>query len=157
MKHFILYASIVVASGLLLTNIYNSMIDVTSWGADIPHSIEAARTYFKAKNPGDFFRIFSPINQILALLALVFFWKSSKIVRLCLAVALVLYVLGDVFTFVYFYPRNDIMFKTANLTDIDTLRAAWDGWSTMNWLRSLIVLIGLIFSFMGLHKINSVK
>jgi len=45
------------ANGLLFTNIYNSMIDAKSWGADLPHSIETARQYFKSINPGKFFRI----------------------------------------------------------------------------------------------------
>ncbi len=156
MKQLFLFASIALASGLLFTNIYNSMIDATSWGADIPKSIETAREYFKTVDPGNFFRIFSPINQVLGLLTLILFWKASATVRIYLGIALVLYVLGDVFTFAYFYPRNDIMFKT-QLTDIDTIRKAWTGWNSMNWLRSFILFVGLIFSFMALHKIYTTK
>ena len=133
------------------------MIDVTSWGADIPTTIQTAREYFKTVNPGNFFRVFSPINQVLALLALILFWKTSTIVRVYLGTALAFYVLGDVFTFAYFYPRNEIMFKTAALTDIDTITNAWNGWNTMNWLRSAIVFAGLIFSFMAWRKIYTVK
>ena len=157
MKQLFLFASIALASGLLFTNIYNSMIDARAWGADIPQSIETARNYFKTVNPGNFFRIFSPVNQILALLVLILFWKVSPGIRIYLGVALILYVLGDVFTFAYFYPRNDIMFKGAQLTEIDTIRKAWTGWNTMNWLRSLIIFVGLIFSFLALHKIYSSK
>lgn len=152
MKNIFLFASIVLASGLLFVNIYNSMIDARSWGADIPQSIAAAREYFKSANPGIFFRLFSPLNQIVALLCLTLFWKTSVEVRIFLAVALVLYVLGDVFTFAYFYPRNDILFKTTPLTDVDTLRKTWTGWNAMNWLRSFIVFVGLFFSFLALHK-----
>jgi hypothetical protein len=32
MKKLFLFASIALASGLLFTNVYNSMIDSTSWG-----------------------------------------------------------------------------------------------------------------------------
>lgn len=157
MKQLFVFASIALASGLLFTNIYNSMIDATSWGADIPRSIETARNYYKTVNPGNFFRIFSPANQVLALLALILFWKSYLGVRLYLGAAFILYVLGDVFTFAYFYPRNDIMFKEAQLTEVDVIRQAWTGWNTMNWLRSLIVFVGLIFSFLALHKIYTSK
>jgi hypothetical protein len=133
------------------------MIDARSWGADIPQSIAITREYFKTVNPGDFFRLFSPLNQLLALLVLILFWKASPGARIYLGVALILYVLGDVFTFAYFYPRNDIMFKNAPLTEIDTIRKAWTGWNTMNWLRSMILFAGLIFSFLALHKIYSSK
>jgi len=43
MKQFFLFASIELVSGLLLTNVYNSMIGVTSWGTGIPKSIETSR------------------------------------------------------------------------------------------------------------------
>ncbi|HTE00085.1 MAG TPA: DUF1772 domain-containing protein [Mucilaginibacter sp.] len=153
MKTLILFASISIASGLLLVNVYTSLVDAKSWGSDIPHSITTAREYFKTVSPGNFFRIFSPVNQILGLLVLILFWKTSPSIRLCLGSALILYILGDVFTFAYFYPRNDIMFKTAQLTDIDLLRKTVSEWSIMNWVRSLAVLAGLIFSFISLHKI----
>lgn len=153
MKDIFLFTSITFASGLLFTNIYNSMIDAKSWGADIPHSIETARQYFKSINPGKFFRIFAPINLILALVTLILFWRVSTEVRTFLGVAFALYVLVDVFTFAYFYPRNDVMFKTAQLTDVDAIRKAWTGWNSMNWLRSFIILVGLIFSFLALYNI----
>lgn len=143
------------ASGLLLTNVYTSLIDAKSWGSDIPNSIGAAREYFKTVNPGNFFRLFSPVNQVLALLLVVLFWKFSPSVRWCLSTALVLYIITDVLTFAFFYPRNEILFKTASLTDVDTLKRVWSEWNTVNWVRSFILLAGLFFSCLSLHKVYS--
>lgn len=153
MKNLLLFASISVASGLLFVNLYTSIVDAKSWGSDIPNSITTTRSYFKNVNPGSFFRIFSPVNQLLALLVLIIFWKSSPSTRVYLGAALVLYVLADVLTFAYFYPRNDIMFRTADLTDTITLRKTWSEWNSMNWIRSAIILVGLTLSFYSLHKI----
>jgi hypothetical protein len=157
MKNLILFASIALASGILFANIYTSLVDARSWGASIPKSIETAREYFKIVNAGNFFRVFAPINQVLALLALILFWKASSTVRIFLGAALVLYILGDVLTFAYFYPRNKIMFVTTPLPDIDTLKDAWRGWNTMNWVRSLVFFAGIVFSFLALHKIYKAK
>ena len=157
MKLLLLFASITLASGLLFANIYTSWVDARSWGADIPRSIETAREYFKTVNPGNFFRIFSPAKQVVALLVLILFWKVSATVRIYLGMALVIYVCVDVFTFAYFYPRNSIMFEKGSLTDIDTLKNAWTGWNTMNWLRSFVMFAGLVFSFLALHKIYTAK
>ena len=77
MKKIILFASISLASGLLFTNLFTSLVDARSWGSDIPNSIAAARQYFKVVDPGVFFRLFSPVNQALGLIALVIFWKTS--------------------------------------------------------------------------------
>ena len=128
------------------------MVDVKCWGFNIPQSLEATRQYFKAANPGNFFRLFSPINQVLALIVVILFWKSSPQAKWYLVSAFVLYVLGDVFTFAYFYPRNKIMFETTPIPDIQSLKNAWTDWNTMNWLRSLIFFAGLVFSFLALRK-----
>ena len=64
-----------------------------------------------------------------------------------------MYVLADLLTFAYFYPRNDIMFRTAPLTDTALLRDAWASWSQMNWVRTAVVLTGVILSSVSLHKI----
>jgi hypothetical protein len=157
MKNVVLFASIAVASGLLLTNIYTSIIDAKSWGADIPQSIDTARKYFKVTNPGNFFRIFSPVNQFLGLLVLILFWRVSPSVRMNLGIAFAFYLIAEAMTFGYFYPRNDILFRTAQLSEVDTLTKVWSQWNSMNWVRSLALLIGLTFSFLSLHKIYSLR
>jgi uncharacterized membrane protein len=151
MKTIILFASVTVASGLILVNMYTSLVDAKSWGSNIPDSIAIAREYFKTVNPGNFFRVFSPINQLLGLLALIVCWKTAPATRLYLAIALVMYLLAEGLTFGYFYPRNDIMFKTADLTDTGLLKKTWAEWNTMNWVRTLVLVAGLICSFISLR------
>src|ERR1051326_1039370 len=157
MKLLLLFASTTLASGMLFANIYTSLVDAKSWGANIPKSIETAREYFKIVNPRIFFRMISPPNQVVALLVLILFWKVSAAVRIYLGIALALYVCVDVFTFAYFYPRNKIMFETAPIPDIQSLKNAWTDWNTMNWLRSLILFAGLVLSFLALRKIYIAK
>jgi uncharacterized membrane protein len=151
MKTLVLCLSIFVASGILFANIYTSLVDARSWASDIPNSIVAAREYFKAFTPANFFRIFSPLNQIIAAAALALFWKMPQVRWYCLG-ALVLYVLTDAMTFAYFYPRNDVMFKTAPLHDTALLTKTVSEWATMNWVRSAFILAGVVCSFLALHK-----
>jgi hypothetical protein len=157
MKNIFLFLSIAVAAGMLFVNVYTSLVDARSWGSDMPQSIAAAREYFKSVNPGNFFRVFSPVNQVLGLLVLILFWRTSPTIRMCLGAALVLYILVDVMTFAYFYPRNDILFKTAALTDVETLRKTWAEWNAMNWVRSLMLLIGVGLACFSLHKVYAVR
>jgi hypothetical protein len=151
MKNTILFLSIAVASGALFINVYNSVVDAASWGSHIPESIETARQYYSTVTPATFLRVFSPLNQILALLALILFWKAAPSVRKYLGIALVMYIVTDVLTFGYFYPRIAIMFETG--TDIKDLTQAWQEWDAMNWVRSFVILVGVFFSSLSLHKI----
>ncbi|MBK6635378.1 MAG: DUF1772 domain-containing protein [Chitinophagaceae bacterium] len=157
MKTILLFTTITITAGLILVNIYTSLVDATSWGSNIPNSIAAAREYFKTVNPGYFFRIFSPVNQLLGLIVLIIFWKSAPATRLYFGLALVMYLAAEAMTFGYFYPRNDIMFKTAQLTDVELLKKTWSELNTMNWVRTLLLLIGLFLSFLSLHKIYSAR
>jgi len=157
MKKIIVFASVSFASGILFVNIYNSLVNAIAVESDIPNSVIATREYFKTVNPSDFFKIFSPLTQILALLSLILFWKRSLAIRRALGIALAFYFAADVFTFIYFHPRNDIMFMSEKLPDTQTLKRLAAEWSSMNWLRSLLVLIGIIFSSLGIDKIYTFK
>ncbi|PYS88280.1 MAG: hypothetical protein DMF62_10145 [Acidobacteria bacterium] len=149
----ILILAATVASGLLFVNIYTSMVDAPNWGRDVPASIVAAREYFSVKNPGNFFRVFSPLNQLLALTALVVSWWAPKSTFwICLA-ALILAVSVDVFTFAYFYPRNEIMF-VAPIENIDAIRTALTGWQNMNWIRSGMIAVIVVLDYLAMMKIS---
>jgi hypothetical protein len=152
MKQIFLFASISVACGLLFSNVYSSLIDAKSWGADLPNSMAVARDYFRTVSPGNFFRIFSPVNQALGIIVLILFWKTSPSIRLFLGIALAMYLLAEGLTFGFFFPRNAILFRNASLTDVELLRKTWSEWTTMNWIRSGILLTGIFFSFLSLHK-----
>jgi hypothetical protein len=152
MKQIFLFASISVACGLLFSNVYSSLIDAKSWGADLPNSMAVARDYFRTVSPGNFFRIFSPLNQALGIIVLILFWKTSPSIRLFLGIALAMYLLAEGLTFGFFFPRNAILFRNASLTDVELLRKTWSEWTTMNWIRSGILLTGIFFSFLSVHK-----
>lgn len=154
MKTAILFLSITIASGLLLTNLYTSLVDAKSWGSDVPNSLATARQYFKTVNPGLFFRIFSPLNQALALLSFVLFRKSGPSTRLCLGLTLAFYLLAEAMTFGYFYPRNNIMFGTGALSDVPMLKKTFSEWRNMNWVRTAVLLAGIVSAWVAVYRIR---
>ena len=145
--------AISLSAGVLFTNIYTSVVDAHNWGSNIPTSIQTARDYFKTANPGTFYRIFSPANQVASLLALVLCWGAGKSVRLYCAIALLFAVATDMLTFAYFYPRNDIMLKSPIATNLNAIKTAWEQWSLMNWFRSLICAVTLVLDFFAFNLV----
>ena len=130
----------------------NNSTYLSGYGRDLPASVVTARDYFSVRNPGAFFRVISPINQVLALAAVVLSWWAPKgTFTLCVA-ALVLAVSTDIFTFAYFYPRNEIMF-VAPIGDVDAVRSALSGWRNMNWIRSGMVVVIIILDYLALLKV----
>lgn len=148
--------SVAVASGVLFANFFNSIVIAVATDSNIPDSVIAGKEYFRFVNPGDFFKIFSPASQLLTLLSLIIFWKSFKKVRLLLGIALLCYITGDILSFTYFHPRTDVMFSDP-IPDSETLKRLSSEWSAMNWVRSFILLIGVIFSFLAVDKMYTSK
>ena len=150
MKKSILFLSIICASGLTMVSIYNTIIDAQSWGSDIPTSIQTARDYYQHVDPRRFFGLAGPVNEALILLTLILFWKDSVKLRVCFGTALVLYAGIVILTLAYFVPRDLILFTWPIPDHLEEIRAASAQWSHMNWLRSLLGLGGVLFSFKGL-------
>lgn len=145
-KLFVVLA-VTFSAGLLFVNVYNSVVDAPNWGRMIPGSLEAARAYFKQADPGTFFRFASPINQAIAILALILCWKADRRLRLWCVLGVALAIGVDMFTFAYFYPRNAIMFLDPMTASVDALRQAQAEWSAMNWIRSAVVALSVAVNF----------
>lgn len=153
MQKLILIIAAIFASGLLFVNVYTSVVDARNWGHDIPNSLMAARAYMSVANPGTFFRTVSPMSQVIALLALIICWRAGARVRIYCAVALILAVSGDLFTFAYFFPRNDIMFNLPLTADTELLKRTWSEWTFWNWPRSGILVVQVIFDYLALMRV----
>jgi len=133
-----------------MVSIYNTIVDAESWGSNIPTSIQTARDYFQHVDARRFFTVAGPVNLILIVLTLILFWNDSVKIRVYFTTSLVLYAAIVILTLVYFVPR-DLMLFTSSIPDhIQEIRAAAAQWSHMNWLRSLLGLVGVLFSFRGL-------
>jgi hypothetical protein len=150
MKKLILFLSIICASGLTMVNIYNGVIDAQSWAFDIPASIQTARDYFQHVDPRRFYSIVGPVNEILILVAIVLFWKDAVSLRIYFATSFLMYTAIVVLTFAYFVPRDLILFTSSIPDHLEQIRVASAQWSQMNWLRSLLGFVGVLFSFKGL-------
>jgi hypothetical protein len=157
MKKNILILSIVFASGLSMVTVYNTVIDAVGWSSDIPTSVETARNYYKHVDPRNFFLIIGPLSQLLILLAVILFWKDSVSIRTSLIISFVLYACIVILTFVYFYPRDYIIFTRPIEGHLEELKNALSQWRVMNWLRTLFGFAGVLFSFKALDSYSRLK
>jgi uncharacterized membrane protein len=151
MKKAVIYLSIIIASGLTMVTVYNTIIDARSWGSDIPASIQTARDYYAHVDPRLFFLIFGPINQLLISLAIILFWKNPG-TRLYFAASFLLYGGIVILTLLYFVPHDLILFTWPIADHLEEIKVAAAQWSQMNWLRTLLGLAGVLSSIKGLDN-----
>ena len=152
-RQVVLWLAVIVIGGVLGANVYTSAVDARNWGSNIPTSLNAARDYFSAASPGSFFRVASPLAQALSVLALILCWKVPG-ARLLAGIAVAAVATGDIMTFAYFYPRNDIMF--VNPMSAEAAAQAWRGWAAMNHVRSAVVLTALLAELGTLTRVAQI-
>ena len=150
MKKAILFLSIVVASGLTMVTVYQTVIDSRSWSSDIPASIQAAREYYKHVDPRLFYAIIGPPNFLLSLLTIILFWKNGVAMRTYFVISLLCYAAILALTFAYFIPRDLILFTWPIRNHLEEIRTAASQWSHINWVRTFLGLTGVLVSLKGL-------
>src|SRR3984893_14933235 len=101
--------ALVLSAMLLGTGVYQNVVDSPNYmGA--PTSLEHARGFYHATNPGNFFRGLVPATQVFLLMAILFNWRPDPGTRWKLVGALVCLIVTDIVTFRFHYPRNEILF-----------------------------------------------
>jgi uncharacterized membrane protein len=152
MKKIIAFLSIICASGLVMVTIYNLVVDAKSWGADIPVSIQTARDYYRHVDPTNFFAIIAPINMVLIVLSIILFWKEPGSIRNYFIISFLLYAVIAVLTFLYFVPRDKILFTEPIEGHVEHITTALTQWKSMNWLRTVLGLAGVLFSVKAVDR-----
>ena len=142
-------AAVALLGMLLGACIYESVVLVPNFAADIPASLEHFRAFMKVCNPGTFFRVLAPATQV-TLLASFLLSLRLRSVRWWYLMALVLLVAVDVVTFKFHYPRNTFLF-TAPLTQRpEELTRTVQEWKWGNFVRMALLCGALISALRAL-------
>jgi len=143
-----------VASAMLLgAGVYEPVV-VTPNFHGAPASLQHARGFYHATNPGMLFRVLSPALQLSFLLALLCNWRRVAATRWRLAAALALAIVCEVISFAFHYPRNTILFSAAlTATPADLDRVATE-WAMGNYVRIAVVLTTVILVIASLVRIS---
>jgi hypothetical protein len=123
---------------LLGATIYESVVMAPNYERDIPTSIDLARQFLKRTTPAHYFRLITPLTQLLLLAALVASWQIAA-ARWRLSAAFGIVVLIDVITFTFHYPRLAVMFKAPMAEDPARMRRAAREWALGNVVRAVLL------------------
>ena len=144
--------ALVFSAMLLGTGVYQNVVDAPNYmGA--PTSLEHARGFYHATNPGMFFRWLVPATQLFLLLALVVNWKPAPDTRWKLGGALVFLVLTDMVTFRFHYPRNDILFVAPLTKSPEYYDQVVREWAIGNYVRVALILTAVAFVMVSMIRI----
>lgn len=128
---------------LLGAAMYEAVVMAPNYERDIPDSIDVARRFLKRTTPAHFFRLVTPVTQILLLAGAITSWHVVD-ARWRLLIALGILLVTDVITFTFHYPRLAIMFKDPMPDDPEPLRRAAREWAVGNLVRAALLVVALL-------------
>ena len=144
--------ALVLSAMLLGTGVYQNVVDAPNYmGA--PASLEHARGFYHATNPGMFFRWLVPTTQLFLLLALVCNWKPDEHTRWRLVGALGALILTDMVTFRFHYPRNDILFVSPLTRPSEYYDRVVTEWAMGNYVRVALILAAVVLVMVSMIRI----
>ncbi len=144
--------ALVMSAMLLGTGVYQNVVDAPNYmGA--PTSLEHARGFYHATNPGNFFRVLVPATQLFLLLAIVFNWNPVPGTRWKLVGALAALILTDVITFRFHYPRNDILFVAPLTQSPEYYDRVVTQWAMGNYVRVALILTAVVLVIISMVRI----
>ena len=147
--HILLTLALVGLSLLLGAGLYESIVLAPNYERDIPRSLEQARGFFISRTPAHFFRVVSPLTQVLLLGSAIAGWSQPRL-RWTAVTALVTLVLTDIITYAFHYPRLRVMFGDPLPADVAPVRKAARQWAAGNWVRIFLLLLSFLMVLHGL-------
>ena len=144
--------ALALATMLLGAGVYESVVVAPNLqGA--PSSLEHARGFYHATNPGMFFRWLVPATDLFLLLALVFNWKPDPGTRWMVVGALGFVISIDMVTFRFHYPRNDILFVAPLTQPPAYYDRVVTEWAIGNYVRVVLILATVVLALLTMIRI----
>jgi hypothetical protein len=153
-QHYLLTLALLGLASLLGATLYESVVMAPNYERDVPTSIDVARQFLKRTTPAHYFRVVSPLTQVVLLVSLIAYWGVPG-GRWALAIAFGTSVLADVITYTFHYPRLAVMFKHPMPEDPMRLRRAAREWAAGNWVRGILLLVALLSVVEALVRVAS--
>lgn len=138
---------------LLGATLYESVVMAPNFARG-KAALESARAFLIATNPGNYFRVLSPVTQGLLLVSVLLIWNADpRSVRWILITALGVHILVDVITYSYHYPRNKIMFVAPLERPSAELQEVAREWAKGNYVRMGLLMVSAIAAFTAFYQL----
>jgi hypothetical protein len=124
---------------------------------DAPASLAEATEFFAITGPGDLFRPLGAATVAAAASTLALLWRY-RVARWWIAASLASLVFGEfLFSALYFWPRNTIMFEQGlAVHPVDVLRRTAVEFETGHWFRLAMSGVTATLAFTGLIRFQRV-
>jgi uncharacterized membrane protein len=117
-----------------------------------PQSLELAKQFMAIRAPSDFFPLFGFLSWVTGLGSLILGWQVRS-ARYWIAGSLLMIVADGLFSMLFFWPRNTVMFiEGTAVHSAAFLKQTAREFQALRWVRLALSLAGSILIFTGFLK-----
>ncbi|WP_216211255.1 anthrone oxygenase family protein [Amycolatopsis aidingensis] len=123
---------------------------------NVPDSLAGAMEFFAVTGPADFFPPMGAVTVVAAVATVVLLWRVRRARPLACA-SLAALVLGEfLFSVLFFWPRNDIMFEEGlAVHSAEVLRQAAFEFETGHWVRLAMSAVTATLAFAAFLRFHT--
>ncbi|MFD2574419.1 hypothetical protein ACFSUS_27540 [Spirosoma soli] len=144
--------SVIVSSIAMGANLFDIIVNEVNLIKGFPNSVEYVRKYWAYRNPGDFYKIITPLYVLVTLVALAVFWDVTYERRYLLLGALLAYGATQAITVIYFFPQNAIL-REGRLEEVEKLFTQFATTRLyLDLLRNLLTLTASVLALVALTR-----
>lgn len=137
--------SILVETLLLYPNIFD----------DVPASLAESMRFLSAVSPGDVFPVLGAATLVAGLVTVAVVWRNPG-ARYRAGAAVLAFMAGNfLFSVLFFWPRNTIMFiEGLEVHSAEYLRAVAGQFQAGHWVRVVLAAVTSVLAFAGFLKVH---
>jgi signal transduction histidine kinase len=147
---FVAYLTLVLI--LLGGTIFSVMVEYPNWFANIPSSLEATRNFYQVLHPGYFFQTVGPLSLLSGFGFVIAGWRIRPVRNLVL-ISLGMLIVAELLTFIYIYPRLNILFFGIETHSINALMQAAAEFTLADQIRTGLGVLASALSIAALLRL----
>ena len=152
LQNILIFAHVFLAVMVFGGAIMETFINFPNWFHNIPTSLDTAKNFLQARQPGQFFQTLYPLAILAGIAFVIIGWKIKPARNFILA-AIVLSVGLEVITFSFIYPMLRIMIREGSAVhSVEVLKQTAQQFTTLNYIRMFFFFVSEMFSLIGLWK-----
>jgi hypothetical protein len=122
------------------------MVEYPNWFSNVPYSLQATQDFYRVLHPGHFFQTFGPLSVLSAILFIIIGWRIAGVRNLVL-VSLGLFIVIELLTFLYIYPRLSVLFDPSVMSQpLDAVKFAAGQFTIADRVRTLLMFVASGFA-----------
>jgi hypothetical protein len=152
LQTILIFAHVFLAVMVFGGAIMETFINFPNWFHNIPTSLDTAKNFLQARQPGQFFQTLYPLAMLMGIAFVIIGWKIKPARNFILA-AIVLSVCLESITFSFIYPMLRIMIREGSAVhSVEVLKQTAQQFTTLNYIRMFFFFVSEMLSLIGLWK-----